>query len=129
MSEDKKIGPFDLVDSASYTKEDLIESGATTESDYSPYLTNRALSYHPDSILHVNELNFYRDLPSRLQYDYLRLALRPKKRRSKWHKPENTEDVELVSQHMGLSKRKVREIMSLLPVGYVDIIRKSRETT
>lgn len=121
----KKIGPFDLIDSASYTKEDLMESGEAGERDYSPYLANRSLSYHADSVLHANEMNFWRDLGGRLQYDYLRLSLRKRARRSKWSKPDDREGVELAARALGLSPSKAREVFSLLPDSYVTQLRKS----
>lgn len=121
--------PFEFVDAASYTKEDLIDQGAS-EGDYSAYLTNRALSYHSDSVLYANEMNFYRNLPGRLQFDYLRHSLRRKRRRSKWHRPEDAGRVRAVSWKMGLSVQKARQALSVMTVDDVDkILKDYKEST
>lgn len=123
--------PFDLVDSVSSTKVNLMREDPETEKDYEPFLTNRALSYHADSILYANEMNCCPELHKLMQYEYLLHSLRPRSRRSKWHK-KAAEDVELekmVAETMGLSMRKAREIIPLLTAGQRDEIMSSRGGT
>lgn len=124
----KKNGPFDWVESISSTKEDLVEAGRDIK-EYVPFLTNRALSLFPDSILYVNEMNHLHGLDRRMQYDYLRHALRKKTRRSgKWPKPEDLEAQQAVSWKYDLSPRKAREALTILPVSHVtDIIKEMKK--
>lgn len=123
-----KTNPFDFVDSVSETKVDLIQEGAS-EGDYSPFLTNRSLSYHSDAILFANEMNLWRGLDGRLQYDYLRHSLRRRRRRSKWVKPDDAQAVDLVSWRYGLSRVKARDALALLSSDHVDLIRRQRESS
>jgi hypothetical protein len=119
--------PFDFVESVTYTKVDLLAEGRD-EREYNAWLTNRALSYHSDTVLYANEMNRFSDLATKMQYDYLRLSVRKKQRRSKWHKPQDQEAVELVCWRFNWSPDKARSMMSLLPVGYVEEIRELRES-
>lgn len=121
-----KTNPFEFVDSVSSTKINLMEAGAS-ERDYSPYLTNRSLSYHSDAVLYANEMNFWSGLDNRLQYEYLLRSLRRRSRRGKWVKPEDAEAVELVSWRYGLSREKARAALELLTSDHVLDIKRQRE--
>lgn len=122
-----KTNPFDFVDSVSSSKEDIMDR--ENERDYSPYLTNRALSYHADSVLYAAEMNLWRDLENRLQYDYLRHSLRRRGRRSKWHKPEDTEAIDLLCWRYNISRDKARAALAILTPDHVQDIKRQREAT
>lgn len=124
-----KPSPFDFVESASFTKIDLLADGERKEGEYSPFLTNRALSYHSDSVLYANEMNSYPGLDNKLQYDYLRSSLRKRSRRSRWFKREDDEVVKLISWRYGLSENKAREAAQVLSVDHVNEIRSQRDST
>lgn len=122
-----KPSPFDFIESISSTKVDLILEGRE-EKEYTPFLTNKALSLHSDGVLYANEMNLWRDLPKKLQYDYLRLSLRQRQRRSgKWPKPEEDELQELVCELYGLSPKLAREMMPLLTVDHVEKLKRMKE--
>ncbi len=108
--------PFEFVESVSYTKKDLLRDEPEREKEYNAFVVNRALSYHSDSILYANEMNCNPELDPRCQYDYLLHTLRPRSRRSRWHKKAEEEQklIEMVGEVMGLSPRKAREILPLL---------------
>lgn len=110
---------FDFVESISSTKEDLISAGRP-ESEYNAFVVNRSLSYHPDSVLYVNEMNLWRDLPRRLQYDYLLHSLRRRQRRGRWSRPTDTERVAAVSERFQLSHKKAREMIRVLGDQFAD---------
>ncbi len=67
------------------TKEDLFadESDLSVEKDYPPFVINRCLSYFPDTIFQVNEVNMYPEMPNKMQFEYLRKTIRPRSRFSK----------------------------------------------
>ena len=106
--------PFDFVGSVSDTKIDLLKQEGYREEDYSPYLTNRALSYHADSILYANDMNMFANLPKKAQYSYLLNSLRPRKRFSKWVKPVESEILDAVCDILKLNVRDAVEVLSLL---------------
>lgn len=121
--------PFDFVESVTYTKKDLIEEGRP-EKDYNPWLVNKALSYHPDTILYANECNLYHGLDLKLQYDYLRHSVRQSRRRAKWHRSEeDTETLDLISWWYKVSRDKAREILPLIDSRHVSEIKSIQEST
>ena len=56
----KELNPFDFMNAASLSKQDLIgdsENPELTEKQYSPYIVNRGFANFEDTILHANEMN------------------------------------------------------------------------
>lgn len=107
------MSPFDIINKISTTEEDSWED--IGEKDYNAFMVNRGLSYHLDCIMHANELNMRYHLPKETQYDYLRLAIRPKKKRfAKWASSKKDKEVGLVSEYFNLSLGKSVGVRSLL---------------
>ena len=79
------------------------------EKAYSAYLVNRGLSYFEDPVLLANEMNRRHQLDGRLQYDFLRLVLPKRKRRSRWFKAESDPTLESVAFFHGFSIRDARD--------------------
>ena len=83
--------PFDYVTSITYGKNDMMtgsENDELAEAGYNAYLTNKSLSYFPDTLFYANEMNVMNHTDKRLQYSYLLNSIRPKKRFSKWVKKQ-----------------------------------------
>ena len=80
------MNPFDFVNSITYSKKDIMND--INEKEYAPFLVNRSLSYHQDTLLYANEMNSRFDVSHRLQYHYLLNSIRKRKRFAKWAKPE-----------------------------------------
>jgi len=122
--------PFDYVTAISDTKKDLMrgtENDTLAEKGYNPFLTNKAMSYHPDAILHANELNSLHHLDNKLQFDYYINILRKRKRFSKWSKPENDENINIVSNYYGCNKQVALQYLKILTKGQIDIIKQKQE--
>lgn len=107
------MNPFDYVNSINTTKKDLMVDDET-EAAYNPYLTNRSLSYFPDSIIAANTVNQFSHLDNKLQYHFLLNIVRKRKRFSKWEKPVVSNDLDAVKEYYGYSNEKARSAMSLL---------------
>ena len=109
--------PFDYVNSVSSSKKDMMrgtENDELAEKDYTPFIVNRALSYHQDCVLYINEMNGLGHLDHLLQYDFLLNSLRPRKRFAKWIKPEQNENLEIVMEYFGYNRVKAeRAILAL----------------
>ena len=118
-----KKNPFDYVKSVSYEKEDIMLY-EQDEKSYSPYLTNRALSYHEDSIYFTNEMNTRFDTENRLQYLFFLNILRKRKRFSSWEKPEENEQVDIVSKYYDVSTSKAKEYFSLLTSEQIEVLNE-----
>ena len=106
--------PFVFLESINWSKKDLVAEGDQAEDDYKPYLTNRALSYHVDSIFEANDMNGASHLPLICQYHYLLNTLPKKKRFAKWIKAKQDEDVEAVMEYFEYSRSKAEAALRIL---------------
>lgn len=104
----------DYLNSINDDKTPLMDGHPQAEKAYPPYVINRCLSYFPDTILYANTMNLKTNLDKKLQFDYLRLSVRPRKRFSKWMKNEISEEVKSIKEYFGYSTKKALEIQSLL---------------
>ncbi len=105
--------PFDFVESVSFSKKNLLNEGRE-ESEYNPFLTNMALSYHVDSIHYANDMNMHYDIPKKAQYTYLLNSLKPRKRFSKWVKPVENETLSAIQDILQCNIRYAAEVLTLL---------------
>jgi len=97
----KEYSPFDFMNAASFSKEDLIresENPEKTEPLYNAYIVNRGFTNFEDTILHANEMNQRHHLFLGAQFDYYRGALRKRKRFSKWPKAKKSDDLDAIQQ-------------------------------
>ena len=108
------MNPFDYVKEILQGKKQLIVDDLT-EKDYSPFLTNRSLSYHKDCIMFANEMNRRHHTDKKLQNDFLLNTVRSQKRPfAKWVKSEKSDNIECIKTVYGFSDTKAREALSLL---------------
>ena len=115
----------DFLTAINYTKESLFDTeDEMVQKDYVPYIINRCLSYFPDTILHANEMNKFNHLEKRLQFDYLKHAIRKRKRYSKWLKDETSKDLDLIKRSFNYSNRKAKEALSILSEEDIENIKK-----
>lgn len=124
------MNPFDFVKEIQQGKKDLIrtsENPEKAEGFYNPYIVNRALSFYVDSIMYANEMNVHRDLDSLLQFDYLINSIRSMKRKHAWiKKSEADQDVDLMIEYFGMSRRKAEQALRVLTKEQItEIKRKS----
>ena len=106
--------PFDYVNAILQSKKNMIVDDET-EADYAPFLVNRGLSYHLDTIAFANEMNRRHHLDKKMQFDFLLNTVRSKKRPfAKWAKAEKNDDLECIKIAFGLSNSKAREALRLL---------------
>jgi len=118
--------PFALLNAINFSKEDLLRNGEMNESEYKPFLINRALSYHVDSIFEANDMNERAHLPNICQHDYLLNSLPKKKRFAKWIKPIKNADLEAIMKYFGYSQSKAEAALKILSKESVqEIIRQS----
>lgn len=85
------------------------------DKSYVPFVVNKALSYHQDTIFLSNEMNRYWQLDNRMQYDFLFHSVRGYKRPYfPWPKQVKNEDLEAVKTFFGYSERRSLEILNIL---------------
>lgn len=117
------MSPFDYLNSINDHKRDLMIDDMT-EKSYNGFMINRSLSYFQDTIMFANEINKYHHLDNKLQYHFLINIIRKRKRFSKWIKPEQLSDIEVVKQYYGYSNEKAKQVLPLLSPEQITIIKK-----
>ena len=116
------MGPFEIIKSINEGK-DIMKDNPLAEKDYIPFLTNRGLSFFQDTIIQVNEMNRLHFLDNKLQFDYLLNNIRPRKRWSKWLKPEKIDNLELVKTYFGFGNEKAKDALEILTVEDIEEIK------
>lgn len=115
----------DFLNSINSTKESLFETdNELADKKYQPFIINRCLSYFPDTLLYVNDMNMRAALPHKMQNDYLIHSIAPRKRFSKWLKPNIEEALDVIKKYYGFGNREAMEAMSLLSEQEIEELRK-----
>ena len=117
----------DWLNSINLTKENLLEADPTSKNSYPPYIINRCLSGHLDTVLFANEMNRYSNLDKDMQYSFFLYTLRKRKRFSPWLKKEQVDDLDLVKKHYGYSNEKAKVAVSLLTKTQIENIRNKHD--
>lgn len=117
------MNPFDFINSINNTKVNLMDQDKDLETKYNSFLTNRSLSYFPDTVAMANEMNRLHHLENKMQYDFLINIVRKKKRFSKWDKPEQRDDIECVKRYFGYSESKAKQVVGLLSESQIKTIK------
>ena len=117
-----KMNLSEVLNAINYDKTPLLEDDLQ-EKAYVPFVINRSLSYFPDTILYANQVNHYNQLDKKMQFDYLRLSLRPRKRFSKWIKSQEEDDLQLIKDHYNYSNERATEVLRVLTPNQSEDIR------
>ena len=107
------MNPFQYIASITHTKQDLMV-GDEEEKAYSQFMVTRGLSYFQDTVLLANEMNIAPGIDSRMHYDFLRTAVRPRKRFSKWMKKTVPAKIEVIKEYYGYSDVKAEAVADLI---------------
>lgn len=105
----------DYLKAINHSKEKLFDTDDEfVEKKYTPFVINRCLSYFPDTIFYVNQMNATPSVDKKMHFDYLLNSVRKRKRFSKWLKNEESNSITIIKEYYGYSERKAREVQSLL---------------
>ena len=121
---------FDYINDINGAQENLMrdtENDRLAEKGYSPFLTNRSLSYHNDTIALANEMNVRHNSDSRLQYEFLLNTVRPRKRYAKWIKKDTHSDLAVVKEYFGYSDNKALQALAILTDDDLKKIKRTLE--
>ena len=108
-----KRNPFDFVKSVSYDKKDIMVDDIE-EKAYQPFLINKSLSYHQDSVFLTNEMNVRHGTDNRLQYLFFLNTLRKRQRFSQWSKPYISKKLDTVKAYYQISTKEAKDYLELL---------------
>ena len=118
----------DWLNSINQTKKNLIDADVSVEKTYPPYIINKCLSGHIDTIMFANEINLNHHLDKKLQYDFYINILRVKKRFSPWIKKETNKDIDYVKSYYGYSNEKAEQSLKILTKEQLTFIRLKFDT-
>ena len=121
------MNPFDFVNDINFGKKDIMvdsDNPELAESTYNPFLTNRALSYFPDTIQFANMMNKNSHIDNMLQYSFLLNIIRKRKRFSKWFKKKDDDVLQMVIDYYGYSVNKAKEALKILNDEQIEFIRE-----
>ena len=117
----------DWLNSINLNKKDLITEDPDTEREYAPYIVNRCMAGHLDTVLLANEMNINHSLPKRLQYDFFLNSVRKKKRFSPWLRKDKIKNLDVVKQYYGYSNEKATQVLRILTSEQIAFIRSKLE--
>ena len=121
------MNPFDFVNDINFGKKDIMtdsDNPELAEKTYNPFLTNRALSYFPDTIQFANMMNKNSHIDHLLQYSFLLNIIRKRKRFSKWFKKNDDDVLEMVIEYYGYSVNKAKEALKILTDDQLEKIKE-----
>lgn len=125
----KKLSFFDFIQSintglkgenlfgSNYSHDSSPLNPDAPDKQYVPFMVNRGLSQFSDTIMFANEMNFAvrAGISGKMQYDFLRAVVRPRKRFGKWAKgDDDSELVNALKRIYNYNSEKAREIIPLL---------------
>ena len=123
MAYDDRYPIKDYLNTLNYSKDDLMEDDPGWKKNYPPYVINKCMSHHMDTLMFSNEMNRYPNLDKDMQYSFYLNTVRPKRRFSPWGKKQQVKDLNLVKQYYGYSNEKAKQALRILSPQQLDYIR------
>jgi len=114
----------DWLNSINFNKEDLTEDDEHIIKSYPPFIINKCLSGHLDSVLFANEMNRYHFLDKDMQYKFYLNILRKRKRFSPWIRKDKDSDLDIVKSYYGYSNEKARQVMKILSTEQINYMKQ-----
>lgn len=122
--------PFDFVNDINFDKKDIIRNSPNPElaaKGYNPWIVNKTLSYFPDTLFYVNEMNKNPHISNEMQYSYYLVSINKRKRFAKQSKKTVSDDVSSIAKYYGYSLRRAEEVLSILTAEQIKTIKLKLE--
>ena len=115
----------DYLNAINFSKVNLLDGDDITwEKKYPPYVINRCLSQHLDTIIMANEVNMRHGLNKRLQFHFLLNSIRKRKRfGGKWVSTSKSKYLEYVKEYYGYSNSKAKVALDILDKKQLNLIK------
>ena len=113
----------DWLNSINLNKKNMIDEDPSLEKEYIPFVINKCLSGHLDTVMFANEMNKYPLLPEKMQHDFFIHIVRKKKRFSPWLRKDKINDLDTVKQYYGYSNAKAEQILKILTKEQLNFIK------
>ena len=106
-------------------KVEVFSNNPEAEKSYIPFIVNRALSQHSDTILLANQMNMAHHVDKDLQISFYLNTVQARKRPFvRWTKPLKNEDLQAVMQYYGYSYRKAVDAIEILTTEQITDIKQ-----
>ena len=108
------------------TKKNLLDTDDETwEKKYPPFVINKCMSMHYDTLMQANEMNGYHFLPKKLQFDFFINSVRKKKRfGGKWLSSSKLKNLDYIKEYYGYSNEKAKTALNILSKEQIETIKK-----
>ena len=113
----------DWLNSINFNKNDLLKEDKNVIKSYPPFIVNKCLSAHIDSILFANEMNKNSHLSKDMQYKFYLNSLVKKRRYAPWLKKSKVEYLDYVKKYYNYSNEKAFEVLKILNKEQLTIIK------
>ena len=101
----------------------MIDEDPSLEKEYIPFVINKCLSGHLDTVMFANEMNKYPLLPEKMQHDFFIHIVRKKKRFSPWLRKDKIKDLDSVKTYYECSNAKAEQILKILTKEQLNFIK------
>jgi len=118
----------DWLNSINQNKKNIMDNDLSTEKTYPPYIINKCLSSHIDSIMFANEININHHIAKKLQYDFYINSLRIRTRFAPWISKDKIEDLDLIKKYYGYSNEKAHQALKILNKDQIKYIKSKFDT-
>ena len=118
----------DWLNSINLNKNNIIKEDPDAERKYAPFIINKCMSGHLDTVLLANEMNMNHSLSKSLQYDFFLNSVRKKKRFSPWLRQDKIQDLDYVKRYYGFSNEKAKQALKILTNEQLAFIKSKFET-
>ena len=113
----------DWLNSINLTKEDITRDDPQLIKKYSPFIINKCMSGHLDTVMFANEMNLQSHLAKDLQYQFYLNSIRKKKRFSPWLRKDKIKNLDVVKSYYGYSNEKAIQALKILSKEQLDYIK------
>ena len=109
-----------------FTKKNLLDTeDEDWEKKYPPFIINKCLSMHYDTLMQANEMNGYHFLPKKLQFNFFINSVRKKKRfGGKWLSSSKLKNLDYIKEYYGYSNEKAKTALNILSKEQIETIKK-----
>ena len=114
----------DWLNSINLTKEDITRDDPQLIKKYSPFIINKCMSGHLDTVMFANEMNLQSHLAKDLQYQFYLNSIRKKKRFSPWLRKDKIKNLDVVKKYYGYSNEKAIQALKILTKEQLNYIKK-----
>ena len=114
----------DWLNSINLTKEDIMETDPDAINKYPPFIVNKCMSAHIDTVMLANEMNLNHHIDKGAQYQFYLNSVRKRKRFSPWLRKDKIKDLDVVKKYYGYSNDKAIQALKILTAEQLNYIKK-----